>query len=340
MHPRGGQDHWKAHALFLLLSLSIAAYLSPAEARSIGGRVGGGHVGGLRGGAVHTRLGGGFGHQLHHGIAGPAVLTPLRTPFVGLHRFNNRSFVFFNLGGFGYPSYFYYPHYPYYPPPQAYLMPYDPGSYGVDYQYPYADPFGASLQPAPNDVLVYTAPPEPPAAQRPQPAVPTPDTLSPPLPLDDGSLHFEVSPAEAKIFIDDRYLGKAHELANVAEITASAGRHLLEFRLGTERTFTEVVVSPHRITPVRLALDVPIEASATLSSESGQLRLQVAPSGAAIYLDGAFVRAAGSTQPLSLRLPAGQHRVQIVMPGYKGYASDITVPDGGEAVVTVQLARE
>ena len=344
MHPGRRYDHRMVHAPLLLLSLCVVGYLAPAEAGSVGSRGGGGHVGGLRGGAVQTGFGGashgGFGHQALGGVSRPAVFHPFRSSFSGFHRFNHRSFVLFNLGGFVYPPYFYYPPYPYYPPPPAYPIPYDPGYYGVDYQYPYSDPFGASRQTAPNDVLVYTAPPEPPPAQKPQPASPTPENLSPPLPLDDGSLHFEVSPGEAKIFIDERYLGKAHELANVAEITASAGRHLLEFRFGTERTFTEVVVSPHRITPVRLALDVPTGASAPLDSESGRLRLQVAPPGAAIYLDGAFVRAAESAQPLSLRLPPGQHRVQIVMPGYKGYAADVTVPEAGEAVVAAQLARE
>ena len=344
MYHRRRHGSCKAHALFLLLSLSVAAYLSPAEARSSGDRVDGGHVGGLRGGAVQARFGGafhgGFGHQALGGVSRPEVFHPFRSSFSGFHRFNHPSFVFFNLGGFGYPPSSYYPPYPYYPPPPAYPIRYDPGYYGVDYQYPYADPFGTYPQSTPNDVLVYTAPPMPPPTQKPQPAAPTPDHLSPPLPLDDGSLHFEVSPAEAKIFIDDRYLGNARELANVAEITASAGQHLLEFRQGTERTFTEVIVSPHRITRVRLALDVPTEASAPLNSEGGRLRLQVAPPGAAIYLDGAFVRAAESAQPLSLRLPPGRHRVQIVMPGYKGYAADVTVPDGGEAVVAVQLARE
>ena len=339
-----GQERWKGCALLLFLSLIVVGYLAPAEAGSVGNRGGGGHVGGLRGGAVHTgsvgAFHGGSGHQSFGGVSRPVAFHPFRSSFSGSHRFNHRSFVVFNLGGFVYPPYFYYSPYPYYPPPAAYPMPYDPGYYGVGYQQPYADPFGGYSQATPNDVLVYTAPPMPPPTQMPQPAAPTPENLSPPLPLDDGSLHFEVSPAEAKIFIDDRYLGKAHELANVAEITASAGRHLLEFRLGTERTFTEVVVSPRRITPVRLTLDAPTGAPAALNSEGGRLRVQVAPPGAAIYLDGAFARAAESAQSLSLRLSPGRHRVQIVMPGYKGYAADVTVPDGGEAAVAVQLPRE
>jgi len=169
---------------------------------------------------------------------------------------------------------------------------------------------------------------------------PTPETSSPPLPLDDGSLHFEVSPGDAKIFIDDRYIGEAHELATIAEITAPAGRHLLEIRVGTERTFTQVAVSPHRVTPVRLSLAAPTGTGGPLKPKNGWLRVQVTPPGAAIYLNGAFATIAEGAQPVSLHLSPGRHRVQVVMPAYKGYTADVDVPEAGEAVVAVQLALE
>ena len=344
MSHRRRQDCSKVHALLYLLCLSVAAHLSPAEGRSVGGRAGEGHTGSPRGGVVHARFSGGphggIGHQVHRGVARPAILHPSQSRFVGLHRFHHHSSVFFNFGGFVYPSYPYYPVYPYYPMYPAYPVPYYPGYPGADYPYPYADPIGASSQPPLTDVQVYTAPPEPPSAPYRQPAAPTPENFPPPPPLDDGSLRFEVSPPEAKIFIDDRYVGDARELANIAEITASAGRHLLEIRVGAERTFTEVVVSPRSVTPVRWALVAPTGGDTALTPENGRLRLQVSPPGTAIYLDGAFATVAESVKGVSLRLSPGQHSVQMVMPGYKGYAADVTVPNGGEAVIEVQLARE
>ncbi len=307
------------------------------------GRAGEGHIGSPRGGVVHARFSsgplGGVGHQFHRGVARPAILHPLGGPLVGLHRPHHPSAVFFNFGGFVYPSYPYYPPYPYYPMYPAYPVPY-PGYPGADYPYPYAEPAGASSQSPFTDVQVYTAPPEPPSAPYRQPAAPTLENLPPPLPLGDGSLRFEVSPPEAQIFIDNRYIGNARELANIAEIAASAGRHLLEIRVGNEKTFTEVAVSPHRVTPVRWALVAPTGGDTALSPDNGRLRLQGSPPGAAIYLDGAFATVAESNYPVSLRISPGRHRVQMVMPGYKGYAADVTVPDGGEAVIDVQLARE
>jgi hypothetical protein len=153
-------------------------------------------------------------------------------------------------------------------------------------------------------------------------------------------LRFEVSPPEAKVFLDNRYLGEAHELRNIAEITASAGRHLLEIRLDAETTFTEVVVSPRKVTPVRWTLVPPPVPPDAMMAEDGRLRVQVAPPGAAIYVDGVFSTVADLAQPPSLSLSPGHHRVQVVLPGYKAYSTDVIVQASGEAIVNVRLARE
>ncbi len=344
MHRCRRQDGWKVHALVLLLGLSLSMDRRPAEARTFGGRGGGGLAGAPHGSAVHTGFGsglhGGFGHQVHPGVARHGGHHPFPAPFFGPHRFHDRSFILFNFGGLAYPFYPSYPIYPYYPPYPTYPVPYDPGYSGAYYPSPYPLPVGAPTQTAPGDVLVYTAPPEPPPISPRQPMAPVPENLPPPQPLDDGSLHFEVSPPEAKIFLDDRYIGEARELANIAEITAAAGRHLLEIRVEAERTFTEVAVAPRKVTPVRWAPASRAADPASAKPGTGRLRLEVAPPGTAIYLDGSFATIAGSSQPVSFSLPSGRHRVQMVMPGHKGYAADVTVPQGGEAVVAVQLARE
>jgi len=351
---------------FLIAALALAAFASSGwtisfadaagGARFGGGGRGGVHVGatsagrrflGSHGPAVHTGFGGGFrggvGHHRHRGFGRPTTRHQFRTPSHGLHRLHRRSSVIFNLGGFVYPPYYSYPSYyspiPYYPSYPAFSTPYDPGYSAVNVPYSYPDPVGAYPQPVESNVQVYTAPPEPPPAPPRQPA-PTLEHLSPPLPLDDGSLHFEVSPPEAKLFLNDRFLGEARELKQIAEITAPAGRHLLEIRLDTERTFTEVVVSPRKVTPVRWALaPSPVPLDATMA-EGGRLRVQVAPPGASIYIDGVFSTVADLAHPPSLSVSPGHHRVQVLMPGYKVYSTDVIVPESGEAVVEVQLARE
>lgn len=268
--------------------------------------------GGIRGSS-------GVGRQFHGGFTPAVFAPPIHRPFLRLHRVRHRSFLFFNLALFS--PYAYYPYYPMYPP----SPPYDPG-YSAASLYPQP---GYSAAP-PDDLQVYTAPPEPPVATH-----SGPQSLPPPAPADDGSLRFEVSPPAAEIMLDERYLGKADELMH-SEVPASAGQHLLAIRVGVEGTFTQVAVSPHKVTTVRVTLAAP----AVPHPRIGRLRLQVDPPGAAIYLDGAFAAVAKSTKPTVLPLPPGQHRVQLVMPGHKGYGADVTVPEEGEAVVSAQLARE
>jgi hypothetical protein len=245
-----------------------------------------------------------------------------------------------NFSGFVYPSYPYYPVYPYYGAYPAYSMPYGPGySTGEDAAL-YSEPVAVSPRRPADNVLVFTAPPEPPPVPSPQASVSIPERSPPPLPVGDGSLHFEVSPGDARIFLDDRYLGEAHELRNIAEITATAGRHLLEIRVGRDRTFTEVVVAPHQVTPVQWTLDVSAAPAVSRTPETGRLRIRVSPPGAAIYLNGVFATVAQSGHSTSLDLSPGRHHVEVVMPGYRRYAAHVTVPGAGEAIVAAQLARE
>ncbi len=315
-----------------------------------GGMAGRGHVGAARGHAVHSGSGRGFhggsGHRLGGGFARPRGFHSFRNPSVGHQKFHHRSKVFINAPSFVYPfysPYSYYPPYPYYPSYSsypAYPETYDPGYAAAPYGDPYPDPGWSYTQRPADTVQVYTAPLEPAPIPQPQPPTGTPDRPVPREPLEDGSLRFEVSPEETRVFLDERYLGEARDLADTQEMAISAGQHLLEFRLGRERTFMQAVVSPRKVTTIRLALDLPTTSPAALRAETGLLRLQVAPIGSAIYLDGALAVVARGSDPVSLPLAPGQHSVQIVMPGHREYGTVVTVPERGEAVLAVRLTRE
>lgn len=358
--PERGSHLFERLALVLAgLTLTLAsAALPPAYAESAGRAntiltggargIGRGHIQVSRGGAAYSGFGaglrGGFGRQFHSGVAHPPSHHHHRSPSFAHQRFHHRSFFFFNLGGvapyFPYPYSYNYQPYPYNPPYPAYPIAYDAAYPGVSAPYPYPDPVGAYLQPSQGNVQVYTAPPEPAPVPLREPVSQTPENSPPLPPLDDGSLRFEVDPAEAKVFIDGRYLGEAHELRSIAEIPASTGRHLLEIRVGTESSFTAVAVSPGKVTPVRVTLSPAEAAPEPFATANGRLRLHVTPPGAAVYLDGVFTNVAGSSQPASLILSPGLYRVQVVMPGYKEYSESVTVPESGEAVVSVQLSEE
>jgi hypothetical protein len=241
-----------------------------------------------------------------------------------------------------YPSYYPpYPPYgydPYYSPYPAEPSPYVVGSPGPAYPVAYPQPAATYRHDAADNVQVYVAPPDPPPP--PQPTAPIPDRPQPHQPPGDGALNVQVSPHDARITLDGQYIGEAGEVARIAEIPVALGRHLLDIRVGAERTFMDVVVWPGRTTPVRLALDAPGAIPAAQVAEQGVLRVQASPTGAAVYVNGAFSGVTVTAEPLSLPLPTGRHRVQIVLPGYKGYDGNVTIPERGPAILAVRLTPE
>ena len=71
--------------------------------------------------------------------------------------------------------------------------------------------------------------------------------------------------------------------------------------------------------------------------DGGQLRLEIRPSDASIYVDGEFRGTA--RRVLSLSLPPGRHRVEVVRPGYRTFEREVDLRPGRTEDVTVDLER-
>lgn len=69
----------------------------------------------------------------------------------------------------------------------------------------------------------------------------------------------------------------------------------------------------------------------------GSVRFDVRPGDASVYVDGAFRGAARELS--SLELPAGEHRIEIVRPGFRTYEREVTVNQGDSVDVSVELEK-
>jgi hypothetical protein len=76
--------------------------------------------------------------------------------------------------------------------------------------------------------------------------------------------------------------------------------------------------------------------SAPREETSGRLELSVEPAGASIYLDGRFV-GTGDELAGGLAVAAGQHVVEVVLPGYEQETVRFDVDPGLNAAVEVRL---
>jgi hypothetical protein len=70
---------------------------------------------------------------------------------------------------------------------------------------------------------------------------------------------------------------------------------------------------------------------------AGQLRLAIKPADAVIYLDNEFLGTARGVGVL--RLPPGQHAVEVARPGFQSVARRVVIESGKGSVLTLDLAH-
>ena len=70
----------------------------------------------------------------------------------------------------------------------------------------------------------------------------------------------------------------------------------------------------------------------------GTLVMHVQPRDASVSIDGQRWLTAGNGE-FEVQLPAGRHRVEVELPGFQRFTSDIDVRDGGPTPLNVSLAR-
>ena len=69
----------------------------------------------------------------------------------------------------------------------------------------------------------------------------------------------------------------------------------------------------------------------------GTIRLISSPGGADVYADSKFT---GTTTPCLLMLPAGEHTIELKIPGYEAFSETVIVAEGQETELKTLLLPE
>lgn len=136
-------------------------------------------------------------------------------------------------------------------------------------------------------------------------------------------LRVRVAPEGASVRLDGQPLDAARR---AAEIPVSPGRHRVEAALqghSAEERAVVVASGDHREVSVTLRVD---------SSLTGTLRVEGAPGGAQVFVDGATIRPPAS-------LGAGRHSVRVEAEGRAPWAGPLEVTAGVTRTLRVNLAR-
>ena len=128
------------------------------------------------------------------------------------------------------------------------------------------------------------------------------------------------------VWIDEQYVGYVGELKDDKKVLLLPGEHEISVRQSGYIDFTEkVVVEPGK--KVVLHVTMQRDSRSQFPPVTSQLKLQVLPDRAAVFVDDGFV---GTVHEFSgvgrgMLVSPGKHRVKIALPGYQVFETEVNL---------------
>jgi hypothetical protein len=130
------------------------------------------------------------------------------------------------------------------------------------------------------------------------------------------------------------------ELKGNKKVLLVPGKHEIAVRQAGYRDLTqEIVVEPGGTSVVTVRMEK--DPNARYSSVTGEVKLDVTPDRAAVFVDDKFagyVHEFGGVKRAMLIEP-GKHHIKIELPGYRDFETDITVEANQKVTVKTELAK-
>ncbi len=158
-----------------------------------------------------------------------------------------------------------------------------------------------------------------------------------------GELEFKGASKVEKtsgVWIDGEYVGYLGELWGPKRVLLLPGDHQLTVRQAGYEDFTEkLTVEPHEL------LRVPVKMQKSPEDQwptvTGELKVDVQPDRAAVFVDGRFLGHAGELGGAfhSMLLSPGSHQIKVELPGYQSFETEVSVNAGQKSTVKTRLAK-
>src|ERR1700694_130594 len=142
------------------------------------------------------------------------------------------------------------------------------------------------------------------------------------------------------VWIDGKYVGYLGELWGPKRILLIPGDHELAVRQAGYKDFTETLtVEPKELLAVPVKMQK--ETNDTWPTVTAQLKVDVSPDRAAVFVDNRFLGHAGELGGAfhSMLLSPGTHKIKVELPGYQSFETDVTLVAGQKSVVKTNLAK-
>ena len=128
------------------------------------------------------------------------------------------------------------------------------------------------------------------------------------------------------VWVDGQYVGYVGELKGNKKILLLPGEHEIAVRQAGYTEFAQkVVVEPSKKIVVQVVMLK--DPQAHFSRVTAEIKLQVTPERAAVFVDDAF---AGSVNEFSgvgrgMLVSPGKHRIKIALPGYQAFDTEVSL---------------
>jgi hypothetical protein len=142
------------------------------------------------------------------------------------------------------------------------------------------------------------------------------------------------------VWIDGKYVGYLSELWGPKRILLIPGDHELAVRQAGYKDFTETLtVEPKELLLVPVKMQK--ETSDTWPSVTAELKVDVSPDRAAVFVDNRFLGHAGELGGAfhSMLLSPGMHKIKVELPGYQIFETDVNLVAGQKSTVKTNLAK-
>jgi PEGA domain-containing protein len=158
-----------------------------------------------------------------------------------------------------------------------------------------------------------------------------------------GELRFIAASKAAKtsgVWIDGQYVGYLDELKDDRKVMLLPGEHQVAVRQSGYTDFTQqVVVEPGKA--LRLRVRMQLDPQARFPKVTSQIKLQVEPDRAAVFLDDGFVGHVREFSGLgrSMLVSPGKHRIKVTLPGYQTFETEVNLLPRQKSTIKTELVH-
>jgi hypothetical protein len=134
------------------------------------------------------------------------------------------------------------------------------------------------------------------------------------------------SDKESGVWVDNQYVGYVKELNGSKKVMLLPGEHQISVRqAGFLNEDQKVVIEPGKVTQITVRLEK--DPNAVYSKVTAQVKIDVTPDRAAVFLDGAFAGSVSDFKGVgkAMLIAPGKHKIKIDLAGYRPFETEINL---------------